>query len=245
MELIPRCGVHSSAAAPQAAVTPWRNPQPLFSEVPGNQPMIRARSRLMMLLALILAMFALGACTTVRESSPQRTATEQLLISTAVDRAVERVNLDIPDGTKVFLAGDQLEGSDGKYATVAIKDRLLRRGARLVADRGKADAVVEIRAGALSIDDKQTLIGTESFNVPIPFAGQFGFPEIAFYKEKERLGVAKIAAVGYSVSEGKLIDSTGPQFGYSHQDERVLLFFFSWRSSDLPKEHPESLLDRF
>ncbi len=204
--------------------------------------MRRVGTRLFTVLAL---MMAVPACTTVRESSPQHTATEQLLISTAVDRAVERMKLNIPEGTKVFLAGDQLEGSDGKYATAAIRDHLLRRGARLVVDRGKADAVVEVRAGALSVDDRQMLVGTQGFNVPIPFAGQFGFPEIALYKEKERLGVAKLAAVGYSVPEGKLIDSTGPRFGYSHQNEQVLLFFFSWRSSDLPADQPEGLIDRF
>lgn len=207
--------------------------------------MLSAGTRTLTILPLIPAMFALAACTSVRESSPQRTATEQLLISTAVDRAVERMNLNVPEGTKVFLAADQLEGPDGKYATAAMRDRLLRRGAHLVADRGQARAVVEIRAGALSIDDKKLLVGTEGFDVPVPFAGQFGVPEIALYREKERLGVAKLAAVGYSVPEGKLIDSTGSQLGYSHQEEKVLLFFFSWRSTDLPQEHPDSLLERF
>jgi len=195
-------------------------------------------------MALILAVLALGACTTTRETSPQRSATEQLLISTAVDRAVERMDLKIPQGTKVFLDAEQLEGSDGKYAAGAMKDRLLRGGTNLVADRGNADAVVEIRAGAMSVDDKQTLFGIGSFDVPVPLAGQAAkIPEIALYKQKERVGVAKIAAIGYSTADGKLIESTGPQFGYSHEDEKVLLFFFSWQSSDLPKEDSDSLLD--
>ncbi|HEV8390397.1 MAG TPA: DUF6655 family protein [Dongiaceae bacterium] len=205
--------------------------------------MLRAGLRLIASSAIILTVLALGACTTVRESSPQRTATEQLLISTAVDRAVERMDLKIPQGTKVFLDADQLGGSDdGKYAAGAMKDRLLRGGAALVADRGKADAVVEIRAGALSIDDKQTLVGTDTFDVPIPLAGQAKIPEIALYKDKERLGIAKIAAISYSTADGTLIDASGPQFGYSHQDEHTLLLFFSWRSSDLPKEKA-TLLD--
>jgi hypothetical protein len=206
--------------------------------------MHRTGARISAFMALILAMLALGACTTTRETSPQRSATEQLLISTAVDRAVERMDLKIPQGTKVFLDAEQLEGSDGKYAAGAMKDRLLRGEANLVADRGKADAVVEIRAGALSIDDKQTLFGIGSFDVPVPLAGQAAkIPEIALYKQKERVGVAKIAAIGYSTADGKLIESTGPQFGYSHEDEKVLLFFFSWRSSDLPKEESGTLLD--
>lgn len=186
---------------------------------------------------MIAATLALGACTTTRETSPQRSATEQLLISTAVDRAVDGMHLAIPQGTKVFLDAEQLEGSDGKYAASAMKERMLRDGAHIVAERGKADAVVEIRAGALSIDDRQTLVGIGSFDVPVPLAGQAAkIPEIALYKKKERLGVAKIAAVGYSADDGKLIDATGPRFGYSHENERVLLFFFSWRDSDLPQE---------
>ncbi|MEZ5832031.1 MAG: DUF6655 family protein [Dongiaceae bacterium] len=206
--------------------------------------MHRAGTRLSAFAALVLAMLGLGACTTVKESSPQRTATEQLLISTAVDRAMEQMTLDIPTGTKVFVAADQLEGSDGKYAAGAMKERLLQRGANLVDDRGKADVVVDMRAGALSIDDRQTLIGIDTFDVPVPFAGQAAkIPQIALYKDKERLGVAKIVAFGYSATDGKLVDVSGPQFGYSHQDEKTLLFFFTWRTSDLPKEPRANLLD--
>lgn len=200
--------------------------------------MHHARAYLLNLLALGLVVLGLGACTTVRESSPQRTATEELLVSTAVDRAIAQVNLKIPPGTKVFVNADQLQGSDdGKYAAGEMKDRLLRNGANLVEDKGKADAVVEIRAGALSIDDKQTLVGISSFDAPVPFAGQaLRLPQIALYSDKERQGVAKIAAFGYSTSDGKLIDITGPQFGYSHQYVRTILFFFTWHSTDLPQE---------
>lgn len=205
--------------------------------------MHRTGAGILTFVALMLAMF-LGACTTVRESSPQRTATEQLLISTAVDRAIAQVNLKIPPGTKVFVAAEQLEGSDGKYAAGEMKDHLLRNGAHLVEDRGKADAVVEVRAGALSLDDKQTLVGIESFNAPIPFAGQAArIPQIALYKNRVRQGVVKIAAFGYSTNDGTLIDVTGPQYGYSHQYERTLLFFFTWRSTDLPEEKNPNLFN--
>jgi len=199
--------------------------------------MFRAGTRLATILALLLATIALSACTTIRESNPQRTATEELLISTAVDRAIAQVNLKIPAGTKVFVNADQLDGSDGKYAAGEMKERLLRNGAHLVDDKGKADAVVEIRSGALSIDEKQTLVGIDTFDAPVPFAGQAAkIPQIALYKDRVRQGVAKIAAFGYSTSDGKLIDITGPQFGYSHQYERTVLFFFTWRSTDLPEE---------
>jgi len=205
--------------------------------------MHNARAYVLTLLALCLVVLGLGGCTTIRETAPQRTATEELLVSTAVDRAIAQVKLKIPPGTKVFVSADQLQGSDdGKYATGEMKERLLSEGAHLVDDKGKAEAIVEIRAGALSIDDKQTLIGIDSFDAPVPFAGQaLKLPQIALYSDKERQGVAKIAAFGYNTADGKLIDLTGPQFGYAHQYERTILFFFTWHSSDLPEEKSNAL----
>ncbi len=205
--------------------------------------MRRIGARISAFIALVLAALALGACTTVRESSPERTATEQLLISTAVDRAVEGMDLQIPDGTLIYVDAAQLEGSDGRYAASAIRERLLRGGANLVADRSRADAIVEVRAGALSIDDRNTLVGIGSFDAPIPFASQaIRVPEIAIYREKERLGIAKLAAVGYRTADGRLIGVTDQDFGYSHEREWVALFFFTWRSTDLPQEERRGLL---
>ena len=40
--------------------------------------------------ALLACLLLLGACTITRESEPPRTAREELLISTAIDRAVEK-----------------------------------------------------------------------------------------------------------------------------------------------------------
>ena len=112
----------------------------------------------------------------------------------------------------------------------------------LVAERGQAEAVVEVRAGALSIDESETLFGIPSYEVPIPLAsGLLKLPEVALYKRKVRKGVAKIAATSYGTADGRLIDSA-EQIGYSHKKEYRVLLFFSWRTSDLPKEEGDSPL---
>jgi len=197
---------------------------------------------LRLIAAMCLAALVATACSSVRESSPERTATEQLLISTAIDRAADKLNLEIPPGTRVFLDAGGLEGPDARYAASVVKDRILRSGAHIALLRNEADAVVELRAGALSIDDGQTLVGVPNFDVPIPLAGPMAFPEVPFYKQKERKGVAKLAATSYWVSDGRLIDSTGPQFGYSHEREDSFIMF-SWRRSDLPEESEPGLFD--
>ena len=60
--------------------------------------------------AAFLCLLLLAACSLTRESNPPRTATEELLISTAIDRAVEGLKLDIPKSTSVYLDTSDFEG---------------------------------------------------------------------------------------------------------------------------------------
>jgi hypothetical protein len=188
------------------------------------------------LLAMIGLLVAVGGCTTERETSPARTATEQLLISAAADRAAQSLALQIPHGAKVFVDDAYFEGTDSKYAIGALRDRLLTQGAHLVADRPNADVVVELRSGALSIDEDETLIGIPQIDLPIPLAGTLGLPEVALFKRDERKGVAKFAASAYDAKDGQLTDTSKPEYGYSEETKWVFLLFFSWTTSDVVPE---------
>ena len=188
-------------------------------------------------IAAIFFALLLAGCTTVRVTEPPRTATEELLISSAADRAAEKLSADISPRSKVFVDSQYFEGTDAKYAVAAIRDRLLREGANLTDDRKSADTVIEIRSGAQSINNESTLIGIPSFQIPIPLAGSFTFPEIALYKEEERTGVAKMAMTGYGEKDGKLELSDGPEYGFSHRTKYTVLFFVSWTDDDsIPKD---------
>src|SRR5215468_8390535 len=63
-----------------------------------------------------LLLLGLAGCSTARESEPARTATEELLISTAVDRALDGLQLKIPEGTKLWVDAANFDGYDQKYA---------------------------------------------------------------------------------------------------------------------------------
>lgn len=184
---------------------------------------------------VVIGATALGltGCSTTRQTQPSRTATEQLLISRAADEAAARVALPIPKGAAVFVDASQLAGTDGKYAAGALRTRLLQLGARLVQERKAADIVVEIRSGALSIDESQTLLGTPRVGIPIPLAGTFTIPEIAFFKHRERKGVAKFVATAYGAKRGEYIGTSKAQFGYAHKKKWVVLLLISWASDDL------------
>ena len=186
-------------------------------------------ARLSLALRLIVLV---GACNTRRESTPPRTATEQLLISAAADRAAEQLDLAMPANSKVFVDSSNIEGLDSKYAIATMRERMLKLGANLVAERGDADVVVEIRSGALSLDENKFLLGSPEFAVPVPLSDSITFPEFSLYKRAERRGTAKFAGVAYDAKTGKLLSATEPQLGFSHETRYVLLLFFSWENRD-------------
>src|SRR6201996_441630 len=177
--------------------------------------------------------FGLAACTTTNETNPARSATEEMLISTAADRAAEKLALTIPPKTPVFIDGATFEGTDSKYAMGAIRASMLKQGVYFVDDRKKAKTIIEVRAGALSTDKNSFLIGIPSFNIPVPFASTgVGFPEIALYKSDEQKGVAKFAFIGYDNKTGKMVQVEDPQYGFSHVDKQTVLVFVNWTDND-------------
>ncbi|MEI8227755.1 MAG: DUF6655 family protein [Planctomycetota bacterium] len=68
-------------------------------------------------MAILLPLVAsLAGCGTTRMSDSKRTATEQLLVSQAIDRAVMQVDVRPLAGRKVFLETAFMDDvEDGKY----------------------------------------------------------------------------------------------------------------------------------
>lgn len=190
--------------------------------------------------ALAFLLLGLCGCTTIVQTNPPRTAMEEMLISTATDRAAAKLAPDIPAGAKVFVDNTNFEGTDSKYAIASIRSHLLARGLHLVDDKKAADVIIETRAGALSTDRKSFMIGIPSFNVPIPLASSpLPFPEIALYGSDEQKGVAKFAITGYDTKKGTLVTLVEPQYGFSHSTKKTVLVFISWTDSDYIPEDAE------
>lgn len=191
---------------------------------------------------IVVALASVTAgCTTVIQSLPKETATQQLLISTAADHAIEKLRVELPKGTPVFLDESDFQAYDQKYVIGAIKTHLLKSGLRLVADKARAVAIVEIRSGALSINKSSTLIGIPGTEIPLPLSSSpLKTPEVALLKDDRQQGVAKFAMTVYDVKDGKLHGSSGPVYGFSHRTKWVAFVFVSWTNDDLipSKKHP-------
>jgi hypothetical protein len=160
------------------------------------------------LLCAVLAIAASG-CGTTRWSDTKRTATEQLLISDAVERAVMQIDMRPLAGQAVFLDTKILDDvSDGKYLASALKHQLLASGCRLAATQDAAEIVVEARAGAIGTDRNEVLLGLPATSVSFMGNGT-SIPEIAFFKRTDQRGVADINLFAYERASGRAVWQSG------------------------------------
>jgi hypothetical protein len=183
--------------------------------------------------ALLCTAMATG-CATARSTAPARTASEQLLISAAADRAAAQLSLGIPKGTRVFVDTRYFQGYDDGYSIAAIRAQMMKSGLMIMDDRAQAEAVITVSSGALSTDQKSLLIGLPQLTVPyIPAGNSVTVPEIALFKQAEEKGVAKFVATGYDAKTGKLLATTDPRYGFAHNTNHTVLLFFSWSTGDV------------
>jgi len=192
--------------------------------------------------AAVAALLAGGGCTQTTLTAPQRSATEQLLLSTAADRAIASTNLALFNGKKVFVDGAYFDSYDNKYALGTIRDALSRSGALMVRNETNSDIIVEVRSGALSIDAADLLIGVPSAGVPVPLAGTISIPELAFYKSQKQFSLAKFALLAYETKGGKHIYSSGPMIGKAYNHYYRFIGFIAYTSTDIPAKHRSTVL---
>lgn len=146
-------------------------------------------------------------CGTTRTSNTARTATEQLLISDAIDRTVQQIDFKPLKGQTVFFDEKPLaEVVDKGYLISSIRQHLLANGCVLKDARDQADFVVEPRVGAMGTDSHDLLFGIPAVTVPqVPLATSMpsSIPEIPFAKRRDQRGIAKLAVFAYRRESGE------------------------------------------
>lgn len=173
--------------------------------------MLRISSQFAPLLVASLATFA--GCGTTRTSNTARTATEQLLISDAVDRAVQSIDFTVLRGETVFFDERHLaDAVDKSYLISSFRQHLLASGCVLKEAKDQATYVVEPRVGAVGTDSYDLLFGIPAVNVPqVGLASPLpaAIPEIPFAKRRDQQGIAKIAAFAYRRETGERVWQSG------------------------------------
>ena len=161
----------------------------------------------------LLLLAACGGCGTSKWTDTKRTATEQLLISDSMDRAVSQLDFRALAGKKAYLDNTAITTvTDYAYLTSSLRQHMLASGCLLKDEQKEADYVVEIRAGAVGTDRHDVLYGVPAMNVPtmlpLPVSTPT-IPEIPLAKKTDQRAVTKIALFAYNRNTGRPIWQSG------------------------------------
>lgn len=142
-------------------------------------------------------------------STTTRTATEQLLMSDAVDQAISQIDFQSLRGQKVFLDTLYLHSVKGvgfvnsEYIISSLRQQLTAASCLIQDTRESADIIVEPRVGALGTDGHEVVYGIPQANSLTSAASMFSssplpaLPELSFGKSNAQSGIAKVIVFAY------------------------------------------------
>lgn len=188
-------------------------------------------------IAIFIVLLFCAGCSSESISTPPETATEQLLLSTAGDRAMTGVSMHFLNRQRVYVDFTYLEAYHEKYIEGQVRDTLSRFGALLVPDMKTADIIVEARVGAYSIDTNSSFLGIPSIPIPIPFTSAIPTtPQLTLYTSLAQYSYAKIALLAYARKTGAHIYSSATLDGQAFDIYRSFLFI-SWKRTNIPEKN--------
>jgi len=173
--------------------------------------------------AASLVVASLVGCGSTRTSNTMRTATEQMLISDAIDHTVDSIDFTPLAGQSVYFDDGKLEDVvDKGYLVSSLRQHMLASGCVLKDKRSEATFIVEPRAGAVGTDNHDLLFGVPAIQMPqvaavatMPAA----IPEIPFAKRRDQRGVAKVAVFAYRRDTGEPVWQSGMAISESEAND--------------------------
>jgi hypothetical protein len=173
--------------------------------------------------ALAAAIAIAGCSATTPPPGGRFAATQQLLTSEAVDRAVGQ--MDWPDfrGRSVFIdIGSPAAADERHYLESAVAACIAEHHGKMTSDLSAADYSVMVLGKAVGVDENRTFFGIpalQSSLLPV------GLPEIALYRSSQQKGVAKLETVVAGRKRGGHVVRTGPMESETWiREKRVLIF---------------------
>ena len=179
---------------------------------PSKYASRRDRTLRLMKLACLLVFGIAAGCGT----SKSRIATEQLLVSNAVDVAVADLDFRPLAGRTVHFDTDYIKNVKGTgfvnadYIISALRQQMIAADCRLMPKREDADYVVEARVGTIGMDSNEVVYGIPASNALstalslVPSAPIIPtIPEISLARKDAQSGAAKIAVFAYNRSTGR------------------------------------------
>ncbi|MGC8623807.1 MAG: DUF6655 family protein [Phycisphaerae bacterium] len=193
---------------------------------------------------LFSTLLALTGCATLRVTQPPETADEQFLLSRADSLAISKISVANLRDRLVYVsvhflrpAGQMLPGQG--FLEADLRSHLLKSGVRLTNTRAKAQIVMEVRCGALGINQANSFIGIPAiafgnYNASSNFSLPVVLPQISILQNTTQKGYVSVAYVAYWKKTGEIVASSGPFIGKTYRHDWWFLGFGPETSGNIP-----------
>ncbi|QDU40312.1 hypothetical protein Mal4_46680 [Maioricimonas rarisocia] len=165
-------------------------------------------------LRLCLTVLCLGVacgCTSTKTSNTARTAVEQLLISNAVDQALDRIDFRPFAGQPVFIQEKYVDCVDKAYVVASLRHRVMNAGGKIVDAVDDATVVLELRSGSVGTNTSESFIGVPEVALP----GMMTLPEVQLLTRTYQTGTAKLGLVAYDARTKTVLGAGGVSLAQS------------------------------
>lgn len=176
------------------------------------------RHRFFLLAAICWCPVALVGC----GATKSYIATDQLLMSDAVDATVAKLDFSPLKGENVYLDATYIKTMrspllvDSDYVISSLRQQMVASGVMLAESRDEADIIAEARLGALGLDGHNVSYGIPASSTLSSATGLFAnappvptIPEISLARHEAKSGAAKIAVFAYEKATKKPVWQSG------------------------------------
>lgn len=176
---------------------------------------------------------AMVGCATVKQSDTSRTGVEQLLVSSAIDRALNKVDWSPISGAPVYVETKYLDCVDKNYLIVSVHQRLMANGCTLVDKVEDSAVTVELGSGAVGTDRQELFAGIPEISLP---ASQIALPRVAFFSRQKANGTAKLTVLAFDTKSKRPVINSGTALARSDHKNWSLLGAGPIVSGSVPAE---------
>ena len=186
----------------------------------------------------LLSLVCTLGCATSRTTNTSRTATEQVLLSSAIDRSLSNVSFDQLRSRTVFLDDKYLDSVDKGYLIGTLRHKALASGALLAKSADDAEIVIEVRSGGIGTDTEESFIGIPSVGVP---GMAISVPDIKLASRSTQLGTAKIGLIANDPKTGAAVGLGGQSTALTKNDDLFVFGMGPYRSGEIKQERETAL----
>lgn len=157
-----------------------------------------------------LMLISLIGCGTTKFSDTSRTATEQLLISSAMEDLVDEYDYSRLAGLKIFIKTAN-NATDSEYLKSLVRQQLAANGAFIKDEEAQADYIVEIAPGTVGTNRYELMYGIPETTIPAigSMTTATSIPEFALIKRTDQKAQVKLRMWAYNRTTGAIIWQSG------------------------------------